>query len=175
VGTYVVEAEDGVSYDRVDVNIVETLPTVMLTLPNMSLGIGIAARSYPLLNHSLIETATQSPTSTPTLGIEKITESISDFIVFLKNDIRWAISIAIAIFILLIGLTNILMAYEKKKKEHQERLINKNSMTQGDTPEHEGDKMFLYEKIKRKLKGFVYYMRNYVLSLRILSWVMYPL
>ena len=172
VGTYVVEAEDGVCYDRVDVNIVETLPTVMLTLPNMSLGIGIADRSYPLLNHSQIETQTQSPTSTSPLGIEKITVSISDFIVFLKKDIRWAISITIAIFILLIGLANIRREYKKKKKEHQERVLNKNSMTQGDTPEHEGDKMFLYEKIKRKLKGFVYYMKNYVLSLRILSWVM---
>ena len=67
VGTYVVEAEDGVSYDRVDVNIVETLPTVMRTLPKMSLGIGIADRSYILLNHSQIETPTQSPTSTPPL------------------------------------------------------------------------------------------------------------
>jgi len=172
VGTYVVEAEDGVSYDRVDVNIVETLPTVMLTLPNMSFGIGIADRAYPLLNHSLIETPTQSPTSTSPLGIEKMNESISELIVFLKKDIRWAISITIAIFILIIGLANIRMAYEKKKKEHQERLINKNSMIQGDTPEHEGAKMFLYEKIKRKLKGFVFYMKNYVLSLRILSWVM---
>ena len=172
MGTYVVEAEDGVCYDRVDVNIVETLPTAMLPLPNMSLGIGIADRSYPLLNHSLIETSTQSPTSTPSLGIEKITDSISAFIVFIKKDIRWVISITIAIFILIIGLTNIRMEYEKKKKEHQERLINKNSMIQGDTPEHEEDKMFLYEKIKRKLKEFVVYMKNYVLSLRILSWVM---
>ena len=32
--------------------------------------------------------------------------------------------------------------------------------------------MFLYQKIKRKLKEFVVYMKNYVLSLRILSWVM---
>lgn len=172
VGTYVVEAEDGVSYDRVDVNIVETRPTVMLTLPNMSLGIGIADRAYPLLNHSLIETPTQSPTSTPSLGIEKMNESISELIVFLKKDIRWALSITIAIFILIIGLANIRREYEKKKKEHQERLINKNSVIQGDTPEHEEAKMFLYEKIKRKLKGFVVYMKNYVLSLRILSWVM---
>jgi len=82
MGTYVVEAEDGVCYDRVDVNIVETLPTVMLTLPNMSLGIGIADRSYPLLNHSLIETSTQSPTSTPSLGIEKINDS------YLYSDIK---------------------------------------------------------------------------------------
>ena len=82
MGTYVVEAEDGVSYDRVDVNIVETLPTAMLTLPNMSLGIGIADRSYPLLNYFQIETPRQSPTSTPPLGIEKINESISDFISF---------------------------------------------------------------------------------------------
>lgn len=172
VGTYVVEAEDGVSYDRVDVNIVETRPTVMLTLPNMSLGIGIADRAYPLLNHSLIETPTQSPTSTPSLGIEKMNESISELIVFLKKDIRWALSITIAIFILIIGFANIRREYEKKKKEHQERLINKNSIIQGGTPEHEEAKMFLYEKIKRILKGFVVYMKNYVLSLRILSWVM---
>ena len=172
VGTYVVEAEDGVSYDRVDVNIVETLPTVMLTLPNMSFGIGIADRAYPLLNHSLIETPTQSPTSTSPLGIEKMNESISELIVFLKKDIRWAISITIAIFILIIGFANIRREYKKKKKEHQERLINKNSVIQGGTPEHEEAKMFLYEKIKRKLKGFVVYMKNYVLSLRILSWVM---
>lgn len=172
VGTYVVEAEDGVSYDRVDVNIVETLPTVMLTLPNMSFGIGIADRAYPLLNHSLIETPTQSPTSTSPLGIEKMNESISELIVFLKKDIRWAISITIAIFILIIGFANIRREYKKKKKEHQERLINKNSVIQGGTPEHEEAKMFLYEKIKRILKGFVVYMKNYVLSLRILSWVM---
>ena len=172
VGTYVVEAEDGVSYDRVDVNIVETLPTVMLTLPNMSFGIGIADRAYPLLNHSLIETPTQSPTSTSPLGIEKMNESISELIVFLKKDIRWAISITIAIFILIIGFANIRREYKKKKKEHQERLITKNSVIQGGTPEHEEAKMFLYEKIKRILKGFVVYMKNYVLSLRILSWVM---
>ena len=172
VGTYVVEAEDGVSYDRVDVNIVETLPTAMLTLPNMSFGIGIADRAYPLLNHSLIETPTQSPTSTSPLGIEKMNESISELIVFLKKDIRWAISITIAIFILIIGFANIRREYKKKKKEHQERLINKNSVIQGGTPEHEEAKMFLYEKIKRILKGFVVYMKNYVLSLRILSWVM---
>lgn len=172
VGTYVVEAEDGVSYDRVDVNIVETLPTAMLTLPNMSFGIGIADRAYPLLNHSLIETPTQSPTSTSPLGIEKMNESISELIVFLKKDIRWVISVTIAIFILIIGFANIRMAYKKKKKEHQERLITKNSVIQGGTPEHEEAKMFLYEKIKRILKGFVVYMKNYVLSLRILSWVM---
>jgi hypothetical protein len=172
VGTYVVEAEDGVSYDRVDVNIVETLPTVMLTLPNMSFGIGIADRAYPLLNHSLIETPTQSPTSTSPLGIEKMNESISELIVFLKKDIRWVISVTIAIFILIIGFANIRREYKKKKKEHQERLINKNSVIQGGTPEHEEAKMFLYEKIKRILKGFVVYMKNYVLSLRILSWVM---
>ena len=172
VGTYVVEAEDGVSYDRVDVNIVETLPTAMLTLPNMSFGIGIADRAYPLLNHSLIETPTQSPTSTSPLGIEKMNESISELIVFLKKDIRWAISVTIAIFILIIGFANIRREYKKKKKEHQERLINKNSVIQGGTPEHEEAKMFLYEKIKRILKGFVVYMKNYVLSLRILSWVM---
>ena len=79
VGTYVVEAEDGVSYYRVDVNIVETLPTVMRTLPKMSLGIGIADRSYPLLNYSQIETATQSPTSTPPLGIEKLCAFFKNF------------------------------------------------------------------------------------------------
>ncbi|RCV63198.1 hypothetical protein C5S53_15230 [Methanophagales archaeon] len=171
-GTYVVDAEDGVSYECVDVNIVETIPTALLTIPNMTIGIGTADRSYPLLNPALSETPTSSPTSTPLPEIEKINGSINDFILFIKKDIRWAISITIAIFILMIGLTNIRLEYEKKKKEHQKQLINKNILFQWDAPVHKEEKIFLYQKIKQKLKGFVYCMKNYLLSLRILSWVM---
>jgi len=106
--------------DWVDVNIVATLPTptptATLTLPNMSIDIDIAGRLYNLWNHTQITTPMPSLTSTPHPWIARITYSIRESIVFLKKDIKWAISATIAFLILVVALANFCMQHRKKKK-----------------------------------------------------------
>jgi hypothetical protein len=188
VGTYGIEADDGEGCgDIVDVNIVATLPTptptptATLTLPNMSIDIGIAGRLYNLWNHTQIATPipsptptsnviiveepaqiatpTPSPTSTPHLWIEKIKDSIRDSSVFIKKEFMWAISVTIAFLILVVGLANIYIQFRKKKKEHQGVLLKETLMN-------------FHTKLKEKIKEFVFYVKNYKISLRILSWIM---
>jgi hypothetical protein len=198
VGTYEINADDREGCrDFVDVNIVATLPTptptptATLTLPNMSIDIGtfgiggiggIGGRLYNLWNHTQIATPMPSPTptssnviiieepaqiatptpnqtSTPHLWIERITYSIWESIVFLKKDIKWAISVIIAFLILVVGLANIYIQFRKKKKVHHGLLLKETLIN-------------FYTKLKEKIKEFVFYVKRYMISLRILSWIM---